>query len=101
MIRMIAVFLEGRAAVIEANAFFGERASLKPPPVSTRWSFYTASALASSSYAPEVRARLRLKSFGHESVHNAGDWHAMADGYEYKGMAATAVRSEASARDGF
>ncbi len=87
--------------MIEAHAVFGERAGLKPPPVSTRWSFYTASAMASSSYAREVRARLRLKSFGHEPVHNVGDWRGMADEYEYRGMAATAVRSEASARDGF
>ncbi len=58
-----------------------------------RWSLYTASVWASSSYAREVRARHRLKSFGRGSVRNAGNWRAMADAYACTGTVSTAVRS--------
>jgi hypothetical protein len=56
--------------------------------------------LASSNYAPEVRVRLRLKSFDRDSVHDAGSWPAMADGCGCRGMAAIADRSAGSVRDG-
>ena len=79
--------------MIEAKLSLVERASPKPPPVSRRWSFYTASVLASSNYAREVRVRLRLKSFGPDGVHNAGDWVETADACVSKDMAATADRS--------
>ena len=64
---MIAVFLEGKA-VIEASFLLTERASPKPPPVSRRWSFYTALRFPSSTCAPKLRALPRLKSFGHDAV---------------------------------
>ena len=80
--------------MIEARFFLAERQACNHRR-SRQWSFYTASVLASSNYAPGVRARLRLKSFGRDSVHNAGNWPAMADGCGYKGMAATAARCAA------
>jgi len=49
--------------------------------------------LASSSYAREVWARHRLKNFGRDSVRNAGNWRAMADGYACKGTVSTGDRS--------
>ncbi|PYU97309.1 MAG: hypothetical protein DMG10_31080 [Acidobacteria bacterium] len=89
---MIAVFLEGKA-VIEASFLLTERASPKPPPVSRRWSFYTALRFPSSTCAPEVWARHRWKSFGRDPAHNAGSWRAMADAFACKGMVVTADRS--------
>jgi hypothetical protein len=47
----------------------------------------------SSSYVREARAHHQLKSFGRDSVRSAGSWPAMADGYGYKGMVFTGVRS--------
>ena len=72
---------------------FGETASPKPPPISGRWSFYTAWLFPSSTCAREVRARHRLKSFGREPVRNAGKWRGMADGYACKGTVSTGARS--------
>src|SRR5437773_1143418 len=73
---MIAVILEGKA-VIEASFLLTERASPKPPPVSRRWSFYTALRFPSSTCAPEVWARHRWKSFGRDPAHNAGRWRSL------------------------
>ena len=89
---MIASFLEGKA-VIEATLSLVETAGPKPPPVSRRWSFYTALLFPSSTCAREVQVRHRLKSFDREAVHNAGNRRAMADACACKGMVATAVRS--------
>ena len=79
--------------MIEATLSLTRQASLRPPPVSGRWSFYTALLFPSSTCAREVRVRHRLKSFDREAVHNAGNWRAMADACASKGMVATAVRS--------
>jgi len=81
--------------VIEATLSLVERASPEPPPVSGRWLFYTALLFPSSTSAHEVRVRHRLKSFGPDSVHNAGNWRATAEGCGCKGMAAIAARSAA------
>jgi len=67
---------------------------------SSEWSFYIASVLASSNSALEVRAHLRLKSFGRDAVHNAGNWRVMVDACGCKDMVATAVKSAALVRDG-
>jgi hypothetical protein len=55
---MMTVFWKGKA-VIEGQLSFGETASPKPPPISGRWSFYTASRFPSSTYARGVRVRHR------------------------------------------
>jgi hypothetical protein len=47
---------------------------------------------ASSSYAREMQARHRLKSFGRASVCNAGNWRAIADAYGCKGTVFTGGR---------
>jgi hypothetical protein len=60
---------------------------------SSEWSFYTASVLASSNSALEVRAHLRWKSFGRDSARSAGNWRAMVEECAYRVMAVTAVRS--------
>ena len=73
--------------------FFGEIGKPETTADCRRWSFYTASVLASSNYAPEVRARHRLKSFGRDSVHNAGNWRAMDNACACKVTVSTAVRS--------
>jgi hypothetical protein len=86
------VFGKGKA-VIRASFLFGETASPKPPPISGRWSFYTASLFPSSTCVREVRARRRLKNFGRDSVHNAGNWRGKADACAWKGTVATADRS--------
>ena len=86
--------LEGKA-VTKGQLSFGETASPKPPPISGRWSFYTASLFPSSTCAREVRERHRLKSFGRDAVHNAGNWHVTVDACGCKGMVATAVKSAA------
>ena len=80
--------------MIEARFFLAERQACNHRR-SRQWSFYTASVLASSNYVREVRARLRWKSFGRDSVHSAGSWPGIADGCGCKGMVATAVRSAA------
>jgi hypothetical protein len=59
---------------------------------SRRWSFYTASVLASSSYAREAQERHRLKSFGRDSVRDAADWLAMANACGCKVMDSTGGR---------
>ena len=79
--------------MIEAHAFFGRDGKPQPPPVSRRWSFYTALLFPSSNYAPEVQVRHRLKSYVRDAVHNVGKWRAMADACVWKGTVVTAVRS--------
>jgi hypothetical protein len=86
--------------VIEAHAFFGQIVKPETTADSRRWSFYTALRFPSSTCAPERRARLRLRSFGRESVRNVGNWHAMAAVCESKGMAVIADRFVACAWDG-
>jgi len=86
------VFGKGKA-VIRASFLFGETASPKPPPISGRWSFYTASLFPSSVYVPEARARHRLKICDRDAVHSAANWRAMADACGSKGTVATADRS--------
>ena len=86
--------------MIEAHAFFGRDGKPATTADVGRWSFYTASVLASSNCVREVRARLRLKNFDRDSVLSAGNRRAMADGCGSKGMAVTAVRSGVSAKDG-
>ncbi len=73
--------------------FFGEIGKPETTADSRRWSFYTASVLASSNYAPEVQARHRLKSFGRNPVQNAGNWRGMGHGSACKVTVSTAVRS--------
>ena len=63
--------------------------------LSSEWSFYIASVLASSNSALEVRALRRWRSFGHDSVHSAGKWRGMAAGFGSKGMGSIAARSAA------
>ena len=75
------------------GAFFGETGKPETTADCRRWSLYTASVLASSNYAPEVRARHRLKSFGRDAVQNADNWRVMVDACGCKGMVATAVKS--------
>jgi hypothetical protein len=68
-----------------------------------QWSVYTALPFRSSSSAPEapeLRAHLRLKSFGLDSVPDAGNWRGMADGCGCKGMVAIAGQGAACVRDG-
>ena len=77
--------------MIEATLSLTRQASLRPPPVSGRWSFYTL-LFPSSTCAREVRVRHRLKSFDREAVHDADAWRAMAGVCASKGMVATAVR---------
>jgi hypothetical protein len=77
--------------VIEA-LFLWREASLKPPPIGTEWSFYTALVLASRNSAREARGHLRLKNCGRDFAHIAGDWRAMEDGCVCKGTGSTAVR---------
>jgi len=68
---MVTVFLKGKGGD-KGQLSFGETASPKPPPISGRWSFYTASLFPSSTCAREVWARHQLKSFGRDPVRNAG-----------------------------
>ena len=89
---MIAVFLRRGKAVIK-GPFFGEIGKPETTADCRRWSFYTASVLASSNYAPEVRAHHRLKSCGRDSVHSAGNWRAMADAYACRDTVCIDVRS--------
>ena len=93
------VFGKGKA-VIKGQLSFGETASPEPPPISGRWSFYTAWLFPSSTCAREVRGRHRLKSFGRDAVHNAGNWRVMVDACGCKDMVAIAVKSAALVRDG-
>lgn len=79
-------------AVIGGPAFFGEIGKPETTAISRRWSFYTASVLASSSYAREAQGRHRLKSFGRGSVRNAGNWLAMANACACKGTDCTGGR---------
>ena len=65
-----------------------------------QWLVYTALPLASSTSAPELRAHLRWKSFGRDSVCGAGNWRGMADGCGCKGMVVIADRCAAWVRDG-
>ena len=59
--------------------FFGEIGKPEITADCRRWSFYTASVLASSNYAREVRGRHRWKSFGRDAVHNADNRRVMVD----------------------
>ena len=86
--------------MVEAPALFGQ--SVKPETTADcrRWSFYTALPFPSSTCAPDLLALPRLKSFGHDSVRNAGNWRLMAAVCESKDMAVIAVRFVACAWDG-
>ena len=84
--------LEGKA-VTKGQLSFGETASPNPPPISGRWSFYTAWLFPSSTCAHEVRARHRLKSFGRDPVRDVDKCHGMAEGYACKGTVCTGARS--------
>ena len=90
---MIAAFEKGKAVIEAKLSLASEQASNHRR--SSEWSFYIASALASSNSALEVRAHLRLKSFGRDSVHGAGKWRGMAAGFGSKGMGSIAARSAA------
>ena len=90
MSRMIAVFQKGKAVI--KGPFFGEIGKPETTADSRRWSFYTASVLASSNSAREAQARHPLKSFGRGSVRNAGNWLAMANACAYKGTDSTGDR---------
>jgi hypothetical protein len=89
---MIAVFFRREKAVIEATVSLA-RLHAYNHRRSRRWSFYTASALASSNSVREVGVRLRLRSYGRDAVRSAGDWHARVEECVCKDMAAIAVRS--------
>ena len=78
--------------MIEAHAFFGRDGKPETTANYRRWLFYTALRFPSSTCAPDLWALPRLKSFGHGSVRNVGNWRAMVHGCEFKGMAVTAVR---------
>ena len=90
---MIAAFEKGKAVVEAKLSLASEQASNHRR--SSEWSFYIASVLGSSNCALGVRAHLRLKSFGRDSVLDAGKWRGTAAGCVWKGMGSIAVRSAA------